>query len=37
VACDIVVVARPAVLDSGVPDLAQALEETAARAGLLRR
>lgn len=36
-ACDIVVVARPGVLGAEVADLEQALEETAARAGLLRR
>ena len=37
VACDIVVVARPPVVDLGVADLQRALDETAARAGLLRR
>ena len=36
-ACDIVVVARPAVVELGVQDLERALDETAARAGLLRQ
>lgn len=36
VACDVVVAARPAVLGIGVADLGRALDEAAARAGLLR-
>ncbi|MGH2760068.1 MAG: ribonuclease P protein component, partial [Actinomycetota bacterium] len=36
-ACDIVVVARPAVVGLGVRELELALGETAARAGLLRQ
>lgn len=36
VACDIVVVARPAVVEAGVRDLADALSDAAARARLLR-
>lgn len=35
VACDIVVVARPAVLGAGVGDLEKMLADAAARAGLL--
>lgn len=35
VACDVVVVARPAIVGAGVEDLRRRLEEVAARAGLL--
>ena len=35
VACDIVVVARPGILEAGVGDLEEALADAAARAGLI--